>query len=234
MIPSFFMRLILSILLVFLLSETARSQEGKVVDRMVAVVNGKIITQSDLNQSSQWLIENRNVALPEKRLSEEERLRGYLERLLIREEIENYPGLDVSPEEIEVQWKQLFALQPLLAKIPTDQDRDEMKKEIRNQLLYEKYIDLRFRPFVEVPGEEIEKYYKEIFCPEWKKVSQQEVPALSAVQEKIRPILVESKIRVQLDRWIEELRQKAEIQTFPEEMRFVSKDREHQYPAGPK
>lgn len=234
MIHNFPMRMILSILLALFLSGTARSQEGKVVDRLVAVVNGKIITQSDLNQSSRWLSENRNLASPEKRLSEEERLRGYLERLLIREEIENYPGLDVSPEEIEAQWKRLFNLQPLLAKLPTDQDRAEMKKEIRNQLLYEKYIDLRFRPFVDVPGEEIEKYYKEVFCPEWKKVSEQEVPALSEVQEKIRPILVEGKIRVQLDRWIEELRQKAEIQTFPEEMRFVSKDREHRYPAGPK
>jgi len=213
----------------FCLMVQVPGQKIEILDRMVAVVNGRMVTQSDLQKAAQWsTISADSAGLASVRVNDEV-LRLYLERILIRQEIENYPGLEVAEEEIQVQVQRLQAKQPTLEAWKNPSELEKIRAEFREQLYYEKFIDLRFRHFIEVRPEEMDAYYRDIFTGEWNKSGKQLLPPFEQVQDTIRRILIETKIHQQLNLWIMDLKQKAEIILFPENLRFVPETQERQY-----
>jgi hypothetical protein len=85
---------------------------------------------------------------------------------------------------------------------------------VQLQLQVLKFIDRRFREFIVVNPAEIESYYKDQFLPDLHKRGIGEAPALSEVEEKIRDILIEKKLNVQVEEWLTSLRTNATIQVF--------------------
>ncbi len=205
------------------------AQPAEIVDRMVGVVNGKVITLSDLQEAMRVRPESALSGKESPGGPTEEDLRLYMERLLIRQEIRNYPGMEVSAEEVQAQLDRLApaAGQPGIFRDP--QEREKIGAELKEQLLYEKFIDLRFRQFIEISAAEIEKYYRETFPAELKQAGIPDVPPLAEVRDRIQRILEEDRIHQQLEQWIEELRQKAEILVFPEKLRFVPEAQERRF-----
>jgi hypothetical protein len=210
------MKMRLHLLMIMLLAGVAQAQ---IVDRMVAVVNKRVILESDLDQATR--VEFLLQAKPMERLTYADRT-GVLERLIDRslldQQIVNPAMLDPAPEELRARieeirqgipggskdesWKTILAGYGL-----TQQDVEE---QLSSQFRILRFIDLRFRGLVRVDKEAIATYYQDRFLPEVRKRTASE-PKLAEVSDKIEQILAEQRIDELLNNWLKTLRAQAHI-----------------------
>lgn len=211
------MRLKFQFALVFLAVAAASAQ---VVDRMVAVVNKRVIMQSELDQETrlECLLQNK----PIHQLASTERaatLERLIDRSLLEQQISKQADLDPDSDELknalndvrkqiplattEDGWKALLASYGL-----TEQD---VTDHLASQMRVMRFVDLRFRGLVRVDKTAVEGYYQEKFVPEIRQRGVPE-PPLSEVSAKIEKILVEQRIDDMLSGWLESLRAQAHIQ----------------------
>lgn len=198
---------------------------AEVIDRIVAVVNHQIITLSDVKQERKFLEIGPGDPITaqsspgNEQPSQFELTQKLIEQSLIRQQIEQFPGIDVSPEETEKQmaslkkensssqdWEQQLEQLQLTP--------EEVKEHLRWQLQVMKFFDYRFRQFAVVDPREIEGYYREKFLPELATRGIEKQPSLAEVEEKIRAILAEEKVNLQIDAWLKSLRESASIEIF--------------------
>jgi peptidyl-prolyl cis-trans isomerase SurA len=204
-----------------LLLALSPSASAEVIDRIVAVVNHQIITLSDVKQARKFLeIGPENLTTPgDEQQSQFELTQKLIEQSLIRQQIQQFPGIDVSPAEIE---KQMASLKK---ENSTSQDWEqhleqlqltpvEVEEHLRWQLQVMKFFDYRFRQFAVVDTREIEGYYREKFLPELAARGIEKQPSLAEVEEKIRGILTEEKVNLQIDAWLKSLKESASIEIF--------------------
>ena len=198
---------------------------AEIIDRIVAVVNRQIITLSDVEQERKFLeigigeaddLRDQPEKKKEIRLELTEKL---IEQNLILQQMQEFPGLDVSPEEIESQivsirrklgsaeeWEQLLNRLHITL--------EDVKMRVKWQLQAMKLFDYRFRQFVVVDQQEIEGYYRNEFLTELRRKGITEQPPLPEVEEKIQAILIEEKLNAQIEDWLKSLRDSAAIEIF--------------------
>ena len=194
--------------------------QAQVVDRMVAVVNKRVILESDLDQATrvEFLLQTK----PMERLTYADRkvvLERLIDRFLLDQQIVNTVMLDPAPEELKAKieeirqgipggskdesWKTILAGYGL-----TQQDVEE---QLSSQVRILRFIDLRFRGLVRVDKEAIATYYQDRFLPEVRKRNASE-PKLAEVSDKIEQILAEQRIDELLNNWLKTLRAQAHIE----------------------
>jgi peptidyl-prolyl cis-trans isomerase SurA len=194
--------------------------QAQVVDRMVAVVNKRVILDSELDQAArvEFLLQGK----PIERMTAADRvaiLEHLIDRALLDQQIVNGSMLDPAPEELAAKIREVRASMPgaasderwnviLTAYGLTQRDVEE---QLTSQSRILRFIDLRFRGLVRVDKEAIAAYYQGHFLPEIRKRNVPE-PKLSEVSDKIEQILVEQRIGELLNRWLETLRAQAHIE----------------------
>jgi peptidyl-prolyl cis-trans isomerase SurA len=206
----------------FLAPQPAAAQVAapQVIDRIVAVVNGHIILQSDWDEglSYEALLTNRAVS----DLNADDR-RAVLDRLidqeLLREQMKSADFPHASDAEITKrlnQARQLYpetnspeAWQALLARYHlTEKD---LESHVRQQIDLMRLVDARLRPAVQIDSKSIEAYYRDQFVPQLKQSGSNEVP-LADVSAKIREVLTEQKVSELLISWLQTLRSEGQVQ----------------------
>jgi hypothetical protein len=198
------------------------THRAEIIDRLAAVVNRQIITLGDIEQELRLqdldsfagdLTEG--TSSPQQKLTQELVLQRLIEQTLIREQIQQFPGLEIDDEQVE---SQLVAIEKKLGgaeKLAGMRiDTQDLRDRLRWQLQVMKFIDYRFRQFVVVDAKDIEAYYQNQFLPELQKRNALPAPELPTVEEKIRKILTEEKLNAQVDEWLASLRKDAEIEIF--------------------
>ena len=194
--------------------------QAQVADRMVAVVNKRVILESDLDQATR--VEFLLQAKPMERLTFADRtavLERLIDRSLLDQQIVNPAMLDPAPEELKVKidevrqgipgaatnegWKTALASYGL-----TQLDVEE---QLTSQVRILRFIDLRFRGLVRVDQEAIAAYYQDRFLPEVRKRNASE-PKLAEVSGKIEQIIAEQRIDELLNNWLKTLRAQAQIE----------------------
>jgi parvulin-like peptidyl-prolyl isomerase len=194
--------------------------QAQVVDRMVAVVNKRVILDSELDQAArvEFLLQGK----PIEKLTAADRaavLERLIDRSLLDQQIVNGAMLDPAPEELAAKIKEVRERMPgaaaderwnatLAAYGLTQQDVEE---QLTSQSRTLRFIDLRFRGLVRVEKDAIATYYQDRFLPEVRKRHVTE-PKLSEVSDKIEQILVEQRIDDLLNSWLETLRAQAHIE----------------------
>jgi hypothetical protein len=208
------------ILLVMLLAALALNA-GEVLDRVAATVNGHAILLSDVSDELRYecLLSGREPAQCD--LAQTRRvLDRLLDQELLREQMRTTETKPPQPEEVE---KQIEALKADLLRGHPRESWDELlsnyglseksiEQHVSGELRELAFLDARFRPFVQVTSEEIERYYKEQFVP---KLKEGDPVTLADASGKIREILVQDKMNQMLDSWLETLRRQAQIHFAP-------------------
>jgi hypothetical protein len=90
----------------------------------------------------------------------------------------------------------------------------EVQEHVKWQLQVMKFFDYRFRQFVVVDETEIERYYHDQFLPELATKGIEHQPPLAEVEEKIRALLTEEKLNLQIEDWLKTLKESAIIEIF--------------------
>ena len=212
------MRRISILFLLMALTQAAFAQAT--IDRVVAVVNKKVITQSDWDEQERFeaLVNGRSPESVEFSAASLDRL---VDLQLMREQIE-YVRLEpmtsqqiaaqvaavrkqVAPTLDDAAWKALLARYSLTS--------EEFERRVIAQVEVMHFVDMRFRPSVHVESDQVEAYYKKALVPELMKAGAKEesLPPLQDVDAKIRGILSEEKLNEMLRMWLTSLRSQGRV-----------------------
>lgn len=193
-----------------------------VVDRMAAVVNRRVILESELDQALRI-----ELLLQSKPLSQENQGPGerqaVLERLidqaLLEQQIAHPEILSPTADELAARVQELRAQIPgasndsgwesLLASYGLSQQ--DVERHLVSEIRILRLVDLRFRGLVHIDKSSIAGYYENKLVPELHRKGAA-VPPLADVSDKIEKILVEQNMSAMLNEWLQTLRSQAHIE----------------------
>lgn len=198
------------------------AQAQKVVDRMVATVDGgtrvDLITYSDLL----WqLALQPDTPLDNPSSAELNRaLNLLINQQLILQEADKLPA--VAPTDAEVraaidnlvkQFSSPAEFERRLRRVGFTSTGDEQFRRIIEQRVeIEKYLDFRFRSFVIITPQEEADYYRDVYVPRFRQQAPGRiVPTLEEARAEINRTLTENKIETDTDDFIQSARERAEI-----------------------
>ncbi len=206
----------------------ARAGATEVVDRMVAVVNGReLITYTDLL----WqLALQPDVPLEQPRLEDLRRaLDIVVDQRLISQEAEKLPSVAPTSEEISSEINHLIktyfgssqsAFYARLARVGLGEDSTQLREIVQDRVRIQKYLDFRFRSFTVVTPQEVEEYYRDVYVPRHRRQRPGiVVPKAEDVFKDLQNELTEGKVESDTDEFLEEARAAAEITILDETLK---------------
>ena len=171
-----------------------------VIDRMVAIVNGNVVTQSDVEQ-----YRDLERAFGDSVPDETDALLGKLiEGMLIREQVDQFPGIQITDERLEAYMGTVGDARSL--------PPATLRNAVRARLRRLRFIDLRFGQFIQPTDLEIADYYEAVFVPEARNQGLSPLPELDAVRDLIRTNVVTERINQEMSAWVESLLRRSEIE----------------------
>lgn len=185
------------------------------IDYIVAVVNEKVITFTDLRVAEAF-------GLYEDEIQEqaENPFPLILDKLIDQKLV-----IQLASENISVQKGELdSSLRNIeekigLAKLQTKLEEfgmelDDLREHIREKIMYQKIISQKFSQVRIVSLREIETYYRDTYVSSQKKKGAEVKPMMDVLGE-IELRISQDRIREQVEDWLKNLRKQAEIQINP-------------------
>ncbi len=193
---------------------------GVIVDRVVAVVNGHPILQSDWEEGiALEAFLNARAADSFTSAERKETLGRLIDQELLREQLQ--PSQPAPPDKIAARLAEVRKLHPEAA---TDEGwraalnkcgltQAILEKRLGDEIQLMQGVEARLRPSIQIDQRAIESYYHDDLLPELKKNGGHEV-ALAEVFGRIKNLLAEQRLNQLLTGWLASLRSGSRIQTF--------------------
>ena len=200
----------------------AATEQGTVLDRVVAVVNGDVILESDVDEERRFeSIQPYRGSSAE--FSRERAVQRLIDRTLILQQAELQLDDSITDQELDVQLTQLRKDIPACAEYhcETDagwqrflSDRGFTEAEFRNrwrkrmQLL--RFTEMRFRTGIDITDDEIKTYYEKTMLPEYAK-QRVTPPKLETISKRIEEVLLQQRVGSLLRDWLRSLRAQGNV-----------------------
>lgn len=203
--------------LVLALAALAPCLPAGIIDRIAVSVGNRVITASDVDREirvTAFLNGTQPDFSPANKRATAERL---IDQRLIRNELENsrYPvpaASEVEPE-LEQFRKKYF---------PNDDDyrralvaagitEDDLKAELLWQRTLLLFVDVRFRPGVQVTDQEVQDYFDRTVAPAARAANPGAAPTLDAYRSEIEQKLIGDKVDQEIDHWLQQVRNRTTI-----------------------
>jgi len=196
--------------------------QGVVLDRVVAVVDGDLILESDVDA--------------ERRFEEIQPYRGRrteysrtetIERLVDRTLIEQQAALEaetsVSDEALDAQLARVRKDIPECKQYHCETEAgwtkflgdhgftmQEFKERWRQRMVLLKFIEVRFRNGITISDEEIKNYYEKTMLPEYAR-RHVTPPALETISKRVEEVLLQQRVSALLGDWLKSLRAQGSV-----------------------
>jgi hypothetical protein len=195
---------------------------AEIIDRIAVSVGSSVITTSDLDREIRVTAFLNGVKPDFSAASKRTTVDRMVEQKLVERELENgrYPTpqpADVLPA-LEDFKKRFYPGQgdyerALAAYAITDQD-------VKNMLLWQRtlleFIEVRFRPSVQISGQQIQDYFDKVVAPAARAGHPSQPVALEDYRAQIEQTLIGQREDEEMDTWLREARRRTEIITHPE------------------
>jgi hypothetical protein len=195
--------------------------DAEVIDRIVAIVNGHVILQSDWEDSLCY--EAFSSGRPLDQLTAADRktaLDHLIDQELLREQLRAPDSSHASPEQVAQRVAEIRKQYPnaetesgwqaLLERYGLNQE--DLKNRVAAQLDLMTLVDSRLRPAVNIDNKSIASYYQQELLPQLHEAGGQSVP-LAEVSGKIKELLTQKKITQLLTAWLQSLRAGSQIRS---------------------
>ena len=196
----------------------AVAQAQVVVDKTVATVNNGSLTTPDVITYSDlvWQMALQRDTPIDKPSSKDlnDALKLVEDQRLILLEAKKLPGSEPTAAEIKDRRDELareFGSQAVLQQRMTrvGLSKEQLDEILRERIVVDNYIDFRFRAFVLISDKDITAYYNEFYGRQ--KNTGHIIPTLAEARNAIEHKLTEEKIASQIDTFVDNLRERAEI-----------------------
>ena len=204
-------------LLIVSLSMGATGLRADIIDRIAVSVGNQAITASDVDREIRvTAFLNRTAAdfSPKNRRATADRM---VEQRLILRELENsrYPtpaASEINPILAKFQQQNFASLddygRALVAAGVTDE-------QVRDELLWERrlllFIDVRFRPAVQVTDQQVEDYFHKTVEPAAQAAHPGEPVTLDRYRDRIEEKLTGDEVTKEMNTWLDNARQRSEV-----------------------
>jgi len=188
-----------TLVLMILVAWPLRGQE--VVDRMLAIVDGRVITAGDLDQFRALAEFYQEEDLPE---TDQALLDRVIESVLVRVQVERVPGIRATEEDVD-EFVARFSRPPDL-EFPLSQAA--IREGARHRIESGRYFTIRFPQ--EVTPDEIATYYETVYLPEAE--SRDEVFSLDEVEILLEALILLEKTQLDASEWAQTLLERSQVE----------------------
>lgn len=188
---------------------------AEIIDRLAVSVGNAVITESEIDveiRMASFLNGEQPDFTPASRRKAADRL---VEQKLIRREVQlsRYPA--PAKSEIEPMLKRTVAGFPDPAAFRAALEKygiteQELLAHLAWQMTFLRFIDVRFRPGIQVTDQEIQDYYNKVLLPAARNPG--EKVTLEAARDKIEEILTAQRVDRDLNQWLRGARQRARVE----------------------
>jgi hypothetical protein len=190
------------------------AQTSRVVDRIVARIEGDIILESQVRElgAFQELIEGRAE-------SDDQLLSELIEQWVVQTEAAASHFPEPAQTEVERELARLTdrfgSPDAYASKLRAlDLSATQARQLLSRQIYIERYLDYKFRSTVQIETTAIHAYYENQFLPELAK-NNQPAPREADVQEQVRELLVQKAISELTAKWLDETKSRLKIERTP-------------------
>jgi len=201
--------LCLSLLVFFSLFLSAQ----EIADRILAVVNGDVITQTDIQVYEYFLL----IDLELFDSTKKQILDQFIDQKLVLQRTD----LEISVSEMDLE-KRFHQIEERLSPdkikdrlVKLGMKREDLLVYLRESLLFDRIIFLKFEKDVFVSLAEIEAFYDQDYIPERKRLGLK-IPSMLDIVEEIETSVKRKKIENKAADWMRDLRKDADIKLFDE------------------
>lgn len=199
----------------FLLGYSPAVSAQTVVDQILALVNEDVITRTDLLWSIALDPKAPSPAGPVSSDLLKQKLEVMMDQRLVSQEAARVPSTELNQEEVDKKRTEIIRSFKSEAEFRQRVESVGLTPErindlVRERISIDRFVDFRFRSFVLVTEPEIKAYYDETLAPRIRAAGQVP-PPLEKVSEEISAILKQEKINTEIDRWLNTVRQRADV-----------------------
>ncbi|MBV8675504.1 MAG: SurA N-terminal domain-containing protein [Acidobacteriaceae bacterium] len=196
-----------------------------VLDRVVAVINGNVILESDVKEEMRFA-KLEPFSLARDLDTPKGAMRRIANRTLILQQMkeQNQFGVKISDEEVQKAITDLREHLPECRQYNCTTDEGwkaflaahdlteaEVSAHWKQRLTILKFIDLRFRSGIRISSQEIDDYYKKSIVPVYQKENQKP-PPLADISQRIQELLLQQHVNGLLQDWLKTLRHEGSVQ----------------------
>ena len=177
------------------------AMRAEVIDRIAAVVDGHIITTSDMRQQREI-----RTKLGDKPIEDDAALLQHMIDDYLIETNMTDVTIDVTDDEINAEMRKFGPSSDFpLAKI-----REAVRLRIRMQ----KYFDKRWGESIHPADDDIRRYYESVFVPAAKDRGLTSIPSLESIADSVRNNVFQEALNHEISIWLEAIRRKSKIEIF--------------------
>lgn len=195
------------------------------LDHVVAVVNGRAILASDLNDEIRLSALEPNSE--ERDETPQEALRRLIARTLIRQQIrdEDEQSLVPTADEVSARIADLRKRLPACVQANCETEtgwrafldahaltQQQAQTYVRNRVEVLRFIEQRFGQGVHISPEEVETYYRDTLLPQYP--PGQPAPPLDKVSVRIEEILLQQHVTGLFSEWLDNLRAQGDVEVL--------------------
>lgn len=203
---------------------TENSSQPVVLDRVIAIINGDVLLESDVQEEEHF------AALEPLRASAEgdtlrRAARRLINRLLILQQMkEQQTSIDITDGDVQKSLLEVRQTLPACQKYDCKTDagwktflaandltEQEVQDHWRQRLQILKFIDIRFRTGIRISHAEVEDYYQKSVVPDFEK-QKQKPPSIETLESKIQEVLLQQHVNGLLQDWLKSLRSEGSVQ----------------------
>lgn len=197
----------------------------QVLDRVVAVVNYQAILWSDITSEMRFAVLDPDEVTGT--LTPQRALQQLISRTLIQQQIRQEDASAALPSNEDVQSRVNEVRKELPGCVRMNCANDagwqaflkasglsaaQIENYLRLRLQILRFIEIRFRQGIRISPEETEAYYRDKLLPQYPNRSQ--APPLKAVASRIEEILLEERVNVLFDTWLDNLRKQGDVEVL--------------------
>lgn len=201
---------------------TAGAQNGTVLDQVVAVVNGDLVLESDIDEERRFQAFQpfRDDRKPFSRNAAIERL---VDRTLILQQLKLQPGAPITDADVNTQLTSLRKEIPACMEYHCETDAgwqkfvsdqgftlEELTERWRERMRVLRFIEMRFKMGIRVSPEEIKSYYDKALLPEYA-ARRSTPPKLATISDRIQEILLQQQVGALLGDWLKSLKAQGSV-----------------------
>lgn len=194
---------------------------GEIIDRIAVSVGNRVITQTDLDREiriTALLNGEKPDFSPAHKREAAERM---VDQVLVRNELEasryllpSAADVDAAIKELKSRYADEAAYRRALAEYGVSEE--DLRTRLLWQLTLLRFIDVRFRPGIQITDDEIRDYFNQHLRAIYMQAHPGQTPSLDDYRESVEQTLISQSANRQVEEWLKEARRRTRIQYHEE------------------